>query len=119
MRILHIFAAISGAMATGLLVASAHPLRDHVGEEAIWYVILGATLQLGSAIAALVVVQIASGRLAALASSLLVLGSAAFSGVLLAITAFKITSFNVLAPLGGLVAMFGWLLLALVRPRQV
>lgn len=119
MRLLQILAVLSGAVATMLLVASAHPLRDRVGEDNIWYVILGATVQIGCAVAALVVAWGSAGRIALIAGSMIVLGSAAFSGVLFAIVAFDVTSANILAPVGGLIAFVGWIALAFADRARI
>jgi uncharacterized membrane protein YgdD (TMEM256/DUF423 family) len=115
MKMLHILAALSGAIATGLLVASAHPLRDAVGEAEIWYVILGATVQLGCALAGLLVAR-NGGRVAAAAGVMMVAGSAAFSLVLTALVAIDFQGLNLLVPIGGAIALLGWIVLAFAGP---
>jgi uncharacterized membrane protein YgdD (TMEM256/DUF423 family) len=116
MKMLHILAALSGAIATGLLVASAHPLRDAVGEAEIWYVILGATVQLGCALAGLLVARSGGGRIAAAAGVMMVAGSAAFSLVLTALVAIDFQGLNLLVPIGGAIALLGWIVLAFAGP---
>jgi uncharacterized membrane protein YgdD (TMEM256/DUF423 family) len=116
MRLIRIPAALSGAVATAILVAAAHPLRDLVGEDQIGPIILGATLQLGCAIMAMVAGNW-GGRLAPIASTMMTFGSAAFSAVVFVNVVFAFSGVDPLAPLGGLAAVIGWAMLAFTDKR--
>lgn len=117
MQLARIPAVVSGATATAILVAAGHPLRDLVGADRIGPIILGATLQLGCAVMAMTALR-DGARTATIAAMMMTLGATAFSAVLFVNAVFSISAIDVLAPLGGLAAVIGWVMLAFTDKRS-
>lgn len=116
MRALNIFAALSGVLALGMLVAAAHPLRDALQPEDLERIKLAAFVQLGAACAGLAISN-REGRLNLAAGGLILAGAAIFAGVLYAISLTQSRAFAMFAPVGGSALIIGWIVLAFARPR--
>lgn len=116
MRLLNIAAALSGAFALAMLVAAAHPLRDTLTPDALHRIELGAFIQLGAAAAGLAIAN-REGRLNLIAGALILGGAALFAGVLYALSLTGARGFAMLAPIGGVSLILGWLVLAFAKPR--
>lgn len=112
MRILNIFAALSGALALVMLALTAHAL-DLAPPDAE-RVHLGGFIQLGAAAAALAVAN-RSGRLNLVAGAMILAGAALFAGALYALALTHARAFAMLAPVGGATLILGWLVLALAK----
>ena len=87
MRLLNIFAALSGVLALGMLVLAAHALQPT--PEDLERIKLAAYLQLGAAI---------------------------FAGTLYTLAVTHSRSFVMLAPVGGITLILGWVALAFTKP---
>lgn len=115
MRMMSIFAALSGLLAMLMLVAAAHPLRDALQPYDLERIKLAAFIQLGAACAGLALANRA-GRLNAVAGALILGGAALFAGVLYAISLTQTQSFAMLAPVGGATLILGWAMLIFAKP---
>lgn len=116
MRIMNICAALSGLVALGFLVAAAHPLRDVLQAADLDRIKLGAFVQLGAASAGLAIAN-RSGRLNTIAGAMILGGVALFAGTLYAISLTQSQNLAMLAPIGGLTLILGWVVLAFAKPR--
>ncbi|HYD88637.1 MAG TPA: DUF423 domain-containing protein [Vitreimonas sp.] len=114
MRLLNVFAALSGAFALIMLVLVAHALQL-AGPDAD-RMQLAAFIQLTAAAAALAVAQ-RSGKLNLIAGAMILAGAAIFSSALYALSLTQARSFAMLAPIGGMTLIAGWIALAFARPR--
>jgi len=116
MRLLNIFAALSGLGALAMLVAAAHPLRDLLQAPDLERVKLGAFVQFGAACAGLAVAN-RSGRLNAMAGAMILGGALLFAGALYAISLTGSQGpWAPLAPIGGSTLILGWAVLAFAKP---
>lgn len=113
MRLLNIFAALSGALALVMLVMVAHVLA--LSPENADRMQLGAFIQLAAAAAGLAIANRA-GRLNLIAGAMILAGAAIFSGTLYALAITENRSFVMLAPLGGMTLILGWIALAFAKP---
>lgn len=113
MRILNICAALSGALALVMLVIASHAMGP--GEDAA-RVQLGGFIQLAAAAAALAISN-RTGTINLVAGAMILAGAGLFSGVLYALSLTHARALAMLAPVGGLTLIFGWLALAFARPR--
>ena len=113
MRLLNIFAALSGALALIMLVMVAHVLA--LSPENAERMQLGAFIQLAAAAAGLAIVNRA-GRLNLIAGVLILAGAAIFSGTLYALAITESRAFVMLAPFGGITLILGWITLAFTKP---
>lgn len=113
MRLLNIFAALSGALALIMLVMVAHflPLTPENAER----IQLGAFIQLFAAAAGLAIANRAA-RLNVIAGAMILGGAAIFSGTLYALAITESRSFVMLAPVGGITLILGWITLAFAKP---
>ena len=113
MRLLNIFAALSGALALIMLVMVSHVLA--LSPENAERMQLGAFIQLAAAAAGLAIVNRA-GRLNLIAGVLILAGAAIFSGTLYALAITESRAFVMLAPFGGITLILGWITLAFTKP---
>jgi uncharacterized membrane protein YgdD (TMEM256/DUF423 family) len=115
MRLLNVFAALSGLIALIALVYAAHALSAEAPEaaHAIERIKLAAFIQIGAAAAGLAIAN-RTGRLNLIAGALILGGAAVFSGALYAVSAFGAPA--LLAPVGGVTLLAGWVVLAFARP---
>lgn len=113
MRLLNIFAALSGLLALGMLVAAAHGLQ--ATPDDVERIKLAAFVQLGAAAAGLAIAN-RSGRLNLVAGFLILTGALLFSGTLYAIAIADLRSIILLAPVGGTTLLAGWLVLVFAKP---
>lgn len=115
MRLLNVFAALSGALALIMLVLVAHALQLAAPDAE--RVQLAAFIQLTAAAAALAISNRA-GRLNLIAGVMILAGAAIFAGTLYALSLTQVRSFVMLAPIGGITLILGWIVLAFTAPRQ-
>ncbi|MBC7770833.1 MAG: DUF423 domain-containing protein [Phycisphaerales bacterium] len=115
MRLLNMFAALSGALALIMLMLVSHALALS-GEDAA-RMQLAAFIQLTAAAAALAVSNRA-GRLNLIAGAMILAGAATFSGTLYALSLTPVRSFVMLAPIGGVTLIAGWIALAFAQPQR-
>jgi uncharacterized membrane protein YgdD (TMEM256/DUF423 family) len=113
MRLLNVFAALSGLTALVMLVLAAHALQP--GPEDLDRIELAALLQLGAAIAGLAIAN-RSGRLNLVAGVLIVAGAAIFAGTLYALAIADTRALIMLAPVGGITLILGWVVLVFAKP---
>lgn len=109
MRLLQILAALSGALAVTVGAFAAHMLS---GQSADWMK-TGAHYQLVHAVAALVAVRMGATG----AGWAFIGGSAVFAGTLYAMAHGAPHSLGAITPLGGVVMIIGWLMLAIATVR--
>jgi uncharacterized membrane protein YgdD (TMEM256/DUF423 family) len=115
MRLINAFSALSGALALVMLVLAAHVLAlEQADGERIH---LGAFIQLGAAAAGLAIAN-RSGRLNLIAGATILAGAALFAGTLYALALTHERSFVMLAPVGGLTLLLGWITLAFAKPDR-
>jgi uncharacterized membrane protein YgdD (TMEM256/DUF423 family) len=114
MRLLNIFAALSGVLALVMLVLAAHALQPT--PEDLERIHLGAYLQLGAATAGLAIAN-RSGRLNLIAGVMILLGAAVFAGTLYTLAITHSRAIVMLAPVGGITLILGWLVLAFAKPQ--
>lgn len=115
MRLLNICAALSGALALVMLVLAAHALQPSATDAERIH--LAAFIQLAAAAAGLAVAG-RQGRLNAIAGWFILIGAALFSGTLYAIAIAHTRALVMLAPVGGVALILGWVMLAFARPRS-
>lgn len=113
MRLLNVFAALSGIAALVMLVLAAHALRP--APDDLERIQLGAFLQLGAAAAGLAIAN-RSGRLNLIAGVMILAGAALFSGTLYTLAITHSRAIVMLAPVGGITLILGWLTLAFAKP---
>lgn len=113
MRLLNIFAALSGALALIMLVMVAHVLA--LTPENAERMQTGAFIQLCAAAAGLAIAN-RSARLNLIAGAMILSGAAIFSGTLYALAITESRSFVMLAPVGGVTLILGWVTLAFAKP---
>jgi uncharacterized membrane protein YgdD (TMEM256/DUF423 family) len=117
MRALNIFAALSGLVALGMLVAAAHPLRDALQAPDLERIKLAAFVQLGAACAGLAVAN-RTGRLNLVGGAMILGGAGLFAATLYAISLTGAQGpLVMLAPVGGITLILGWAVLAFAKPR--
>lgn len=107
--------ALSAATAVGLGAFGAHGLREMLTPEMLAVFETGVRYQMYHALA-LVALGLAGkallGRLASVACGLFVAGSVCFSGSLYLLTLFGTRGLGLVTPLGGVMLLTGWLVLA-------
>jgi uncharacterized membrane protein YgdD (TMEM256/DUF423 family) len=113
MRLLNVFAALSGLVALGMLVLAAHALQP--APEDLERIKLAAFLQLGAAAAGLAIAN-RSGPLNLIAGGLILGGAAIFAGTLYAVAITHSRALVMLAPVGGITLILGWALLVFTKP---
>ncbi|HVK79457.1 MAG TPA: DUF423 domain-containing protein [Verrucomicrobiae bacterium] len=113
MRLLNVFAALSGALALIVLVMVAHFLA--LSPENIERMQTGAFIQLFAAVAGLAIANRA-GRLNLIAGAMILTGAAIFAGTLYGLAITESRSFVMLAPVGGITLILGWITLAFTKP---
>jgi len=116
MRLLNIAAAVSGVLALVMLVLASHALRDTLTPEALERIQLGAFVQLINAAAGLAIAN-REGRLNAIAGAMILGGAGLFAGVLYALSLTGERGLAILAPVGGITLILGWVVLAFAKPR--
>lgn len=114
MRLLNIFAALSGLIALVMLVLAAHALQP--APEDLQRIQLGAFIQLGAAAAGLALSN-RSGRLNLIAGAMILAGAAIFAGTLYALAITHSRALVMLAPIGGLTLILGWFALLFSKPN--
>lgn len=115
MRLVNVFAALSGVLALFMLVIAAHVLNP--APEDAERIHLGAFIQLIAAVTGLVLAG-RSGMLNAIAAAMILGGAALFSATLYALAITHDRSFVMLAPVGGTTLILGWLVLAAAKPGR-
>lgn len=113
MRLLNVFAALSGVIALVMLVLAAHALQP--APEDLERIQLGAFLQLGAAAAGLAIAN-RSGRLDLIAGALILAGAALFAGTLYTLAVTHSRALIMLAPAGGITLILGWVVLVFTKP---
>jgi uncharacterized membrane protein YgdD (TMEM256/DUF423 family) len=114
MRLLNIFAALSGACALIMLVLAAHALQlDPADSERVR---LAAYLQLFAATACLAIAN-RVGRLNLIAGAAILTGAALFAAALYTLAIAHSGALIMLAPAGGIAMILGWLFLAFAKPN--
>lgn len=113
MRLLNIFAALSGAVALIMLVMVAHILA--LTPENAERVQLGAFMQLFAAAAGLAIAN-RTARLNLIAGAMILAGAAIFAGTLYALAITENRGLVMLAPVGGITLILGWITLAFAKP---
>jgi len=113
MRLLNVFAALSGVTALVMLVLAAHALQP--GPEDLERIQLGAFLQLGAAAAGLAIAN-RSGRLNLIAGAMILAGAALFAGTLYTLAVTHSRAIIMLAPVGGITLILGWITLVFAKP---
>jgi uncharacterized membrane protein YgdD (TMEM256/DUF423 family) len=104
-------AAVLGASGVGLAAFGTHALRGRLAAPvfATWDIAVDYQLLHAAVLLALGLYESASGRSVRLPASLLALGLALFSGSLYLLVATGWSTAGVLAPLGGVTLLAGWL----------
>lgn len=119
MRLLNIFAALSGLLALAMLVYAAHSVRAATAEGelaiAVERIKIGAFIELGAAAAGLAIAN-RTGRLNLIAGALILAGAALFAGTMYAIALTDGFALTMLAPIGGITLLLGWIVLAFTKP---
>lgn len=113
MRLLNVFAALSGVAALVMLVLAAHALQP--APEDLERIQLGAFLQLGAAAAGLAIAN-RSGRLNLVAGAMILAGAALFAGTLYTLAVTHSRAIIMLAPVGGITLILGWITLVFAKP---
>ena len=113
MRLLNVFAALSGVLAPVMLVLAAHALQP--APEDLERIHTGAYLQLGAAAAGLAIAN-RTGRLNLIAGVMILLGAAVFSCALYTLAVTHSHALILLAPVGGIALILGWAVLAFAKP---
>lgn len=113
MRLLNVFAALSGVLALVMLVLAAHALQP--APEDLARIQLGAYLQLGAAAAGLAIAN-RSGRLNLIAGAMILLGALIFAGTLYTLAITHSRALVMLAPVGGITLILGWIALVFTKP---
>jgi uncharacterized membrane protein YgdD (TMEM256/DUF423 family) len=114
MRLLNVFAALSGVVALVMLVLAAHALQP--APEDLERIQLAAYLQLGAAAAGLAIAN-RSGRLNLIAGVMILLGAALFAGTLYTLAITHSRAIVMLAPVGGIALILGWVVLVFAKPN--
>jgi uncharacterized membrane protein YgdD (TMEM256/DUF423 family) len=115
MRVLNVFAALSGAFALTMLTIAAHALPLEPADAERMH--LGGFIQLIAGAAVLAIAN-RGGRLTLIAGAMILAGAALFSGALYALAITHVGAVAVLAPMGGITLISGWLVLAFANPTQ-
>jgi len=115
MRLLNVFAALSGALALIMLVLVAHALQ--LAPPDADRIELAAFIQLTAAAATLAIAN-RDGKLNLIAGAMILAGAAVFAGTLYTLALTHTRSVVMLAPLGGITLIAGWIALAFTTPRQ-
>jgi len=113
MRLLNVFAALSGVAALVMLVLAAHALQP--APEDLERIQFGAFLQLGAAAAGLAIAN-RSGRLNLVAGVMILAGAALFAGTLYTLAVTHSRAIIMLAPVGGITLILGWITLVFAKP---
>jgi uncharacterized membrane protein YgdD (TMEM256/DUF423 family) len=113
MRLLNVFAALSGLIALAMLVLAAHALQP--APEDLERIKLAAFLQLGAAASGLAIAN-RSGVLSLVAGALILAGAAVFAGTLYTIAITHSRALVMLAPAGGITLLLGWVVLVFAKP---
>lgn len=113
MRLLNVFAALSGLVALAMLVIASHTLQP--APEDLERIKLAAFIQLGAAAAGLAIAN-RSGLLNLIAGAMILLGAALFAGTLYTLAITHSRTIVMLAPFGGITLILGWLVLAFAKP---
>ncbi len=114
MRLLNVFAALSGLIALIMLVLAAHALQPAL--EDLQRIQLGAFIQLGAAAAGLALSN-RSGRLNLIAGAMILIGAAVFAGTLYTLAITHSRALVMLAPIGGITLILGWFALLFTKPN--
>lgn len=113
---MNIAAALSGVLALVMLVLASHALRDTLTAEALERIQLGAFIQLINAAAGIALAN-RDGRLNAIAGATILGGAGLFSGALYTLSLTGERRLAILAPVGGIALILGWVVLAFAKPR--
>ena len=115
MRLLNVFAALSGLAALAMLVLAAHALQP--APEDLERIKLAAFIQLGAAAAGLAIAN-RTGPLNLIAGIMILAGAAIFAGTLYSLAITHSGAFIMLAPVGGITLILGWVVLAFAKPDR-
>lgn len=113
MRLLNVFAALSGVVALVMLVLAAHALQP--APEDLDRIQLAAFIQLGAAAAGLALAN-RVGALNLIAGAMILAGAAVFAGTLYALAITHSRALIMLAPVGGITLILGWAVLVFAKP---
>jgi len=114
MRLLNIFAALSGLIPLVMLVLAAHALQP--APEDLQRIQLAAFIQLGAGAAGLALSS-RSGRLNLIAGAMILAGAAIFAGTLYTLAIMHSRALIMLAPVGGVTLILGWFALLFTKPN--
>jgi uncharacterized membrane protein YgdD (TMEM256/DUF423 family) len=115
MRLLNVFAALSGVAALVMLVLAAHALQP--APEDLERIKLGAFIQLGAAASGLALAN-RSGVLYLVAGIMILAGASFFAGTLYTLAITHSRALIMLAPVGGITLISGWIALVFTKPGQ-
>ncbi|MBK8544026.1 MAG: DUF423 domain-containing protein [Caulobacteraceae bacterium] len=113
MRLLNVFAALSGLVALVMLVLAAHALQP--APEDLDRIQLAAFIQLSAAAAGLALAN-RSGVLNLVAGIMILAGAAIFGGILYTLAITHSRALIMLAPVGGITLILGWVVLVFAKP---
>lgn len=113
MRLLNVFAALFGVVALVMLVLAAHALQP--APEDLDRIQLAAFIQLGAAAAGLALAN-RSGVLNLVAGIMILAGAAIFGGILYTLAITHSRALIMLAPVGGITLILGWVVLVFAKP---
>ena len=113
MRLLNVFAALSGLVALVMLVLAAHALQP--APQDLDRIQLAAFIQLGAAAAGLALGN-RSGVLNLVAGIMILAGAAIFGGSLYTLAITHSRALIMLAPVGGITLILGWIVLVFAKP---
>ena len=113
MRLLNVFAALSGLVALVMLVLAAHALQP--APQDLDRIQLAAFIQLGAAAAGLALAN-RSGVLNLVAGIMILAGAAIFGGILYTLAITHSRALIMLAPVGGITLILGWVVLVFAKP---
>jgi uncharacterized membrane protein YgdD (TMEM256/DUF423 family) len=113
MRLLNVFAAVSGLVALVMLVLASHALQP--AAEDLDRLQLAAFVQLGAAAAGLALAN-RNGVLNLVAGIMILAGAAVFSGTLYTLAITHSRALIMLAPVGGITLILGWVVLVFAKP---
>jgi uncharacterized membrane protein YgdD (TMEM256/DUF423 family) len=111
MRAMNAIAALTGALA---LLAAAFAHHAFQSDPDVFYLYFGVGLQLSSAVACLAILQ-RRDRVTRIAMVMLLVGANMFAGETWA-GAFHVHAAALFAPVGGVLTIGGWLMLAFAKP---
>jgi len=115
MRAINILAGLTGVVAVAMLVLASHALRATLAPDDVERIRMAAYLQLFSACAGLALAN-RSGRLNAIGAFLILGGASLFALALYTLAIVGTAALIMLAPVGGISMIAGWVVVAFAKP---